>query len=556
MRERSRKTVEGPERAPHRAMYRAMGFTDQDFLRPLIGVANLHSEITPCNFNLDDTTKAVKKGVAQAGGKPVEFRTITVSDAISMGHQGMKGSLISREIIADSIEVATFSEQFDALVAVGGCDKNLPGILMAAGRLNIPTVVLYGGTMMPGHFQGKSVSIGDVFEAVGTHAAGLMSDRELDELERHACPGAGTCGGLFTANTMGAIVEALGMALPGSSAIPAVDPRKRAVGEASGRAVFHALSLGIKARDILTREAFENAITLSAAMGGSTNSVLHLLAIAHEAGVDLTIEDFDRISQRTPHIGNLKPGGRYLMADLDNIGGVPVILKMLLQAGLLHQDALTVTGKTLAENLETTVLPQDPQDVVFPVSQPIHDTGALVVLKGNLAEEGAVIKVTTHDSAVQFRGQARVFDSEELAFRAIQTGQIQSGQVVVIRYEGPRGGPGMREMLEVTAAIVGQGHTDDVAMVTDGRFSGATRGPMIGHVAPEAAVGGTIALVQDGDWIAIDTAQRTILVELDDAELARRRAAWSPPDPVFTQGAFYKYSRLFSSSAKGAVTTL
>lgn len=556
MRERSRKTVEGPERAPHRAMYRAMGFTDQDFLRPLIGVANLHSEITPCNFNLDDTTKAVKKGVAQAGGKPVEFRTITVSDAISMGHQGMKGSLISREIIADSIEVATFSEQFDALVAVGGCDKNLPGILMAAGRLNIPTVVLYGGTMMPGHFQGKSVSIGDVFEAVGTHAAGLMSDRELDELERHACPGAGTCGGLFTANTMGAIVEALGMALPGSSAIPAVDPRKRAVGEASGRAVFHALSLGIKARDILTREAFENAITLSAAMGGSTNSVLHLLAIAHEAGVNLTIEDFDRISQRTPHIGNLKPGGRYLMADLDNIGGVPVILKMLLQAGLLHQDALTITGKTLAENLETTVLPQDPQDVVFPVSQPIHDTGALVVLKGNLAEEGAVIKVTTHDSAVQFRGQARVFDSEELAFRAIQTGQIQSGQVVVIRYEGPRGGPGMREMLEVTAAIVGQGHTDDVAMVTDGRFSGATRGPMIGHVAPEAAVGGTIALVQDGDWIAIDTAQRTILVELDDAELARRRAAWSPPEPVFTQGAFYKYSRLFSSSAKGAVTTL
>ena len=367
LRARSAHTVEGPERAPHRSMYRAMGFTDDDFHKPFVGVANLHSEVTPCNFNLDTTTHHVKAGVQKAGGKPIEFRTITVSDAIAMGHQGMKGSLISREVIADSIEVVTFSEAFDALVAIGGCDKNLPGILMAAGRLNIPAVALYGGTIMPGRFQGRAVSIGDVYEAVGAHSSGRMTDAELDELERKACPGAGTCGGLFTANTMGSIVEALGIALPGSSAIPAVDPRKQAYAEASGAAVMRALELGLKARDIVTREAFENAITLTAAMGGSTNSVLHLLAAAHEMDVPLTIDDFDRISRRTPHIGNLKPGGEYLMADLDAIGGVPVILKMLLEAGLIHGDAMTITGRTMAENLEDFSLPTAPQKVVFPV---------------------------------------------------------------------------------------------------------------------------------------------------------------------------------------------
>lgn len=556
MRARSARTVDGPERAPHRSMYRAMGFTDADFRKPFVGVANLHTEVTPCNFNLDTTTHHVKEGVQQAGGKPIEFRTITVSDAIAMGHQGMKGSLISREIIADSIEVVTFSESFDALVAIGGCDKNLPGILMAAGRLNIPAVVLYGGTIMPGHFRGRSVSIGDVYEAVGAHASGRMSDSDLDELERNACPGAGTCGGLFTANTMGSIAEALGMALPGSSSIPAVDPRKQEMANATGHAVMRALELGLKARDILTRKAFENAITVSAAMGGSTNSVLHLLAIAHESGVDLTIDDFDRISKRTPHIGNLKPGGQYLMADLDTIGGVPVILKMLLDAGFLHGDVMTITGRTMAQNLAEFSLPIVAQDIVFPVSQPIHDTGALVILKGNLAEEGAVIKVTTHDESVIFRGPARVFDSEESAFAAIQAGQIESGQVVVIRYEGPKGGPGMREMLEVTAAIIGQGHIDDVALITDGRFSGATQGPMIGHVAPEAAVGGTIALIQDGDMIEIDTAQRRLAVDLSPEELAGRRKGWTPPAPNFTHGAFSKYARLFQSSSKGAVTTL
>lgn len=536
-------------------MYRAMGFTDADFTKPFIAVANIASEVTPCNFNLDLTTQHVKRGVEQAGGKPIEFRTISVSDAIAMGHQGMKGSLISREIIADSIEVVCFAEQFDALVGVGGCDKNLPGILMAAARLNIPTVVLYGGTMLPGRFRGQDVSIGDVFEAVGSHSSGKISLEELDALERAACPGAGTCGGLFTANTMGSIVEALGMALLGTSAIPAVDGRKLEAAAAAGRAAYAALELGITPRDILTKKAFENAITVSSAMGGSTNSVLHLLAVAHEAGVDLTIDDFDRISQRTPHIGNLKPGGKYLMADLDRLGGVPRVLKMLLDAGLLHGDALTVSGQTMAEALTDFAFEDVVQDVVLPVSHPIHTSGALRILKGNLAEEGAVLKVTTHEGGVHFTGPARVFDGEEAAFEAIQAGQVQSGEVVVIRYEGPRGGPGMREMLGVTAAIIGQGHIDDVAMVTDGRFSGATRGPMVGHVSPEAAVGGPIALIADGDIITIDSESRTLSVELTEEQLAARRSAWTPPAPRYTTGALAKYGRLFASSAKGAVTT-
>lgn len=551
---RSAKTVTGPERAPHRSMYRAMGFSDEDFSKPFVAVANAAAEVTPCNIGLDLVTQHVKAGITSAGGKPIEFRTISVSDAIAMGHEGMKGSLISREVIADSIELVAFAEQLDALVAVGGCDKNVPGMLMAAARLNIPSVIVYGGTILPGRLDGEAISIEDVFEAVGAYAAGRIERDRLDRIERAACPGAGTCAGLFTANTMGIMIEVLGMGLLGASAIPAVDGRRARAAEASGRAAVEALARGIRPRDILTRTAFENAITVSAALGGSTNSVLHLIAVAREAGVDITLDDFARITRKTPHIGNLKPGGEYFMADLDAIGGVPVILKTLLEAGLIDGSALTVSGQTLAEGLAGFEWPKTPQRVVFPVEQPLHARGALVVLKGNLAPEGAVIKVTSPDGTVNFRGPARVFDGEEAAFEAIQARQVQSGDVVVIRYEGPRGGPGMREMLGVTAAIVGQGHTSDVAMVTDGRFSGATKGPMVGHVSPEAAVGGPLALVENGDMIRIDSEAGALTVELDEAEIARRRAAWTPPPPNYTHGVLAKYGRLFRSASEGAIT--
>ncbi len=558
MRERSRVTIDGPERAPHRSMYRAMGFTDQDFRQPFIGLANLSTEVTPCNFHLSTVAGEVKVGIRAAGGTPVEFPTITVSDAIAMGHQGMKGSLISREIIADSIEVVAFSEGFDALAAVGGCDKNLPGILMAAARLNIPTVVLYGGTMMPGHFHGHDVSIEDVFEAVGAHAAGRMSGEELDALERVACPGPGTCGGLFTANTMGTLVETLGMARLGTSAIPAMHPDRASAARGVGSQVMRTLADDIRPRDVLTRKAFENAIRVAVALGGSTNSVLHLLAIAGEAQVPLSLDDFDRISHETPHIGNLKPGGQYLMADLHRVGGVPLVLRRLSEAGLLHEDAMTITGRTIGEELRDYPLSgsEEASRIVFPVSNPLHQDGALVILKGNLAPEGAVLKVTDSSGSVQFTGKARVFDGEEAAFEAISEGQVESGEVVVIRYEGPQGGPGMREMLSVTAAIVGQGHVSDVAMVTDGRFSRATRGPMVGHVAPEAWVGGPLALVKDGDSITIDTVAREISVALSEEELKDRRDLWRRPDPSYTRGALAKYQRLFSSASRGARTTI
>lgn len=552
---RSAKTVTGPERAPHRSMYRAMGFSDADFTKPFVAVANAAAEVTPCNIGLDLVTRHVKEGIAAAGGKPIEFRTITVSDAIAMGHEGMKGSLISREVIADSIELVCFAEQVDALVAVGGCDKNVPGMLMAAARLNIPTVVVYGGTILPGRLDGKAISIEDVFEAVGAYSAGRIGPEQLDRVERAACPGAGTCAGLFTANTMGIMIEALGMGVLGGSAIPAVDGRRGQAAEASGRIAVEALAQGVLPRDILTRTAFENAITVSAALGGSTNSVLHLIAVAREAGVDITIDDFARITAKTPHIGNLKPGGDYFMADLDEIGGVPVILKALLDAGLLDGGALTVTGRTLGEELAAFEVPTTPQRVVFPVDKPLHERGALVILKGNLAPEGAVIKVTSPDGKVHFRGPARVFDGEEAAFKAIQAREVESGDVVVIRYEGPRGGPGMREMLGVTAAIVGQGHTSDVAMVTDGRFSGATKGPMVGHVSPEAAVGGPLALVENGDTIVIDSEAGTLTVELDEAEIARRQGAWTAPAPNYTHGVLAKYGRLFRSASEGAITS-
>jgi dihydroxy-acid dehydratase len=552
---RSGKTVEGPERAPHRSMYRAMGFSDQDFAKPFIAVANAAAEVTPCNVQLDLVTQHVKAGVEQAGGKPIEFRTITVSDGIAMGHEGMKGSLISREVIADSIELVCFAEQFDALVAVGACDKNIPGMLMAAARLNIPTVVVYGGTIMPGQHHGKAVGIGDVFEAVGAYSSGRIDRAELDALERAACPGAGACAGLFTANTMATMIEVLGLGLIGASAIPAVDGRRGQAAHRAGEVVVQALVQGIRPLDILTRRAFENAITVSAALGGSTNSVLHLMALAREAGVPLSLEDFSRITDRTPHIGNLKPGGEYFMAELDKVGGVPLILRELLEGGYLDGSAMTVTGRTLAEEVEAAPIPNAPQRVVFPVKHPLHEKGALVILKGSLAPEGAVIKVTSPTGAVQLKGPARVFDGEEAAFQSIEAGSIQSGDVVVIRYEGPRGGPGMREMLAVTAAIVGQGHSEDVAMVTDGRFSGATQGPMVGHVAPEAQVGGPLALVQDGDIITIDTVKATLNIECSEAELEARRAKWTPPAPRYDRGVLAKYGRLFASASDGAITS-
>jgi dihydroxy-acid dehydratase len=553
VRERSSQSVDGPERTPSRAMYRAVGLGDEDFARPIVGVVNASAEVTPCNVHLDPLAVRAKAGVREAGATPIEFRTITVSDAIAMGHEGMKGSLISREIIADSVEVVCFAERFDALVAVGACDKNVPGMLMAAARLNIPTVVVYGGPMLPGRFDGRDVSVQDAFEAVGRAASGAMSPADLARLERSACPGAGTCAGMYTANTMASVAEALGMMLPGSAAIPAVFARRQENAEASGRQVVELLRLGIRPRDILTHKAFENAIAVATALGGSTNAVLHILAIAHEAGVDLPIDLFNEVSDRTPHLADMKPGGRYHMSDLYAAGGVPRVMRELLEAGVLHGDCLTVTGKTVRENLEAFALPPDPQDVVRPWAAPVDRQGSLTILRGNLAPEGAVMKVGPQHRG-RFAGPARVFDREEAAFEAVAQGGIRPGDVVVIRYEGPRGGPGMREMLAVTSAIVGALGDQAVALVTDGRFSGATHGPMVGHVAPEAAVGGPIALVEDGDEIVIDVAARTLTVAVDDAELERRRQRWQAPPPPYRTGALAKYARLFGSASQGART--
>ena len=549
----SQDVTEGLGRAPARAMFRAMGYDDTDLAQPLIGIANPAADVTPCNVHLDRIADAAREGLNEAGGTPIEFGTITVSDGISMGTEGMKGSLISREVIADSVELVTFAERLDGLVTIAGCDKNLPGMLMAAARLNLPAVFVYGGTILPGRHNGEDVTIQDVFECVGKHGRGQASDDELDQLERSACPGAGSCAGMYTANTMASISEALGMAPLGSATPPAVSDRRVEVARESGRLLLDVLKNGIRPRDILTREAFENAIALQCAIGGSTNAVLHLLAIANEAGVELKLDDFDRISRRTPHIANLRPGGRYVMSDLDANGGVPVILKRLLDAGLLHGDTMTVSGQTMAESLNALDLPEPDPDVVRPLGDPLHEAGAIVVLKGNIAPDGAVLKVTGKDN-FRLDGTARVFDCEEDAMRAVQSGQIDSGDVIVIRYEGPRGGPGMREMLAVTAAVVGQGHSDDVALLTDGRFSGATRGPMIGHIAPEASVGGPLAAVRDGDGITIDIAERRLDVHLSDTEVQARLDAWSPPQPAYTTGVLAKYGALFGSAARGAVT--
>lgn len=554
LKHRSREITEGPERAPARAMLRAMGLTDEDIAKPFIGVANTASDITPCNVHLHKLAARVKAGIREAGGVPFEFGTITVSDGISMGTEGMKASLISREIIADSIECAALGERFDGLVTLAGCDKNLPGTLMAAIRLNIPSVFIYGGTIYPGKYEGRDVNIQDVFEAVGQFAQGKMTAAQLQALECVACPGAGSCAGMFTANTMATVIETLGMMLPGTASIPAEDERRLATSAQAGKQVLFLLEKGIRPRDILTKQAFENAITADVAIGGSTNAVLHLLALAQETGIKLDLDDFERISRRTPHIGDMKPGGRFVMADLDRVGGVPLLLKTLLEKGLLHGDVLTVTGKTLEQNLKAVDLDLEAgREVIRSLKNPIHPEGALVVLRGNLAPEGAVMKLTGTKDFV-FRGKARVFDSEEAAFHAIQAKKIQPGDVVVIRYEGPRGGPGMREMLAVTAAIAGQGFGEKVALVTDGRFSGATRGPMIGHVSPEAREGGPLAVVREGDPITIDLPSRKLALEISPSELSQRLRAWKPPAPRYTGGIFAKYARLFSSASRGAGT--
>jgi dihydroxy-acid dehydratase len=551
MKHRSFEVSVGPARAPHRAMFHAMGFTDEQIARPHIGVASSWNEITPCNYHLNHLAKKVKEGVNGAGGTPFEFGTIAVSDAIAMGHEGMKASLVSREVIADSVELMALAERFDGLVTIAGCDKSLPGMLIALARLNIPGVFLYGGSILPGTYCGKDVTIQDVFEAVGTHARGKMSDEELSKLEHAACPGAGSCAGLYTANTMAAASEALGMSLPGTATPPAVDERRQEASFQSGAAVLNLLAKGIRPRDILTRKAFENAVTVVVATGGSTNAVLHLLAIAHEAGVKLSLEDMDRISRRTPYIGDLRPGGRFVMADLDRDGGVPLLMRELLRAKLIHGDALTVTGKTVAENLRRFKL-NGQAKVIHTVAKPLAATGSLSVLKGNLAPEGAVIK-TAGVQNLRHEGPARVFDCEEDAMKAILAGKIRAGDVVVIRYEGPKGGPGMREMLAVTGAIQGEGLGDKVALLTDGRFSGATHGLMAGHVAPEAAVGGPIAALREGDWITVDAATRELSVRLSQREIASRLKRWSAPAPRFTTGALAKYARLVSSAARGAV---
>jgi dihydroxy-acid dehydratase len=540
------------ERAPNRAMLRAVGFTDGDWNKPQIGIASSWNEITPCNLSLKRLAVKAKEGVFAAGGFPLEFGTISVSDGISMGHEGMRASLVSREVIADSVETVMHAERLDGSVTFAGCDKSLPGMLMAAARLDLANVFVYAGSILPGRVKDRDVTIQDAFEGVGACALGRITRDELDDIERHACPGEGACGGMFTANTMASVGEALGMSLPGSAAPAAVDRRRDEYAFASGQAVVELLRRSITARDILTMGAFENAIAVVMALGGSTNAVLHLLAIAREAEVDLTIDDFNRIGDRTPHLADVKPFGRFVMNDVDRIGGVPVVMRELLDAGLLHGDVLTVTGKTVAENLDELAPPPPDGVVLRPASNPIHPTGGLAILKGSLAPEGAVIKAASIDEPV-FEGTVKVFDDETDAMASVTAGLIEAGDVVVIRYEGPMGGPGMREMLAVTAAIKGAGLGKDVMLVTDGRFSGATAGFCIGHVAPEAPHGGPIALVRDGDRVRLDMSSKTLDLLVEADELARRRDGWKPQEPRYTKGVLGKYARLVGSAAEGAV---
>ncbi len=549
----SRNVVEGTARAPHRAMYKAMGLTDSDLDKPFVGVCHTGNEATPCNIHLPQLAIKAKEGVIDGGATPREFSTIAVSDGIAMGHEGMKSSLVSREVIADSIELMVRAHQYDALVGIAGCDKSLPGTMMAMARLNLPSVFVYGGTIMPGILNGKELTVVDVYEAVGAYDAGNLSLEGLKNIENAACPSAGSCGGMFTANTMASISEAIGLALPGSASPPAEDDRRKKMVYETGKACVNLLEQNIKPSEILTFEAFENAITMLNAVGGSTNGILHLLALANEVGIKLTYDDFERVRKNTPHLADMKPGGNYVMNSLDKIGGIPFVLKKLSDKGLIHENCMTVTGKTIRENLTSMNIPEPEQQIVRSVDNPIHSVGTAMILKGSLAPEGAVIKIAGVEMT-KFTGKARVFEREEYAFDAVSRGEIDEGMVIVIRYEGPKGGPGMREMLATTAALVGQGLGKKVAMVTDGRFSGGTRGLMVGHVAPEAFVGGPIALVKNNDEITIDTETNVVDLHVSPEELEKRRKEWRPPKPNYVSGALAKYASLVGSAAQGAIT--
>lgn len=556
MKPRSRDVTDGIEKTAARGMLRAVGMGDEDWDKPQIGIASSWNEITPCNLSLDRLAEASKQGVFTAGGYPLEFGTISVSDGISMGHEGMHFSLVSREVIADSVETVMMAERLDGSVLLAGCDKSLPGMLMAAARLDLASVFLYAGSIMPGHVKlsdgtEKEVTIIDAFEAVGATAAGKMSQEDLTRIEKAICPGEGACGGMYTANTMASVAEALGMSIPGSAAAPSADRRRDYYAHRAGEAVVGLLKRGITARDIMTKEAFENAISVVMAFGGSTNSVLHLLAIAHEAEVDLTIDDFNRVAKRVPHLGDLKPFGRFVMNDVDHIGGVPVVMKALLDAGLLHGDCLTVTGKTVAENLAEIDPPAPDGEVIRPISNPIHETGGITILQGSFAPGGAVAKTAGFDVDV-FEGPARVFERERAAMDALEQGEINRGDVIIIRYEGPKGGPGMREMLAITGAIKGSGLGKDVLLITDGRFSGGTTGLCIGHVAPEAVDGGPIAFIEEGDKVRVDISKQTLDLLVSEDVLAERRKGWAPLPPRYTKGVLAKYQKLVHSASEGA----
>ena len=551
---RSWETTEGVARAPHRSMMRAMGLNDDDINAPFIGLASTHNEVTPCNSGIKPLADEVKKGIKSSDGTPFEFGTITVSDAISMGTEGMKGSLVSREIIADSIETVCFAERYDGLVAIAGCDKSLPGAMMAMARLNIPSVFVYAGSILPGKLNGEDLTIISAFEAVGKRQAGEITDEQLRQIEIHACPGPGACGGMFTANTMSSIGEALGLSIPGSASEPAVDQRKKDSSMEAGKAVMNLVRENIRPSDILTKKAFENAVTLVVAMGGSTNTALHLPAIANEMGITLTLKEIHDISMRTPLLADLKPGGKYVMYDLDKVGGVQVVMKRLLESGLLHGDQLTVTGKTIEENLKYIDINKEENNIVRHIDNPISKTGGLVTLFGNLAPDGCVLKVAGHDFGKKFTGPAKVFDQEEQAMESLRKREIKAGDVVIIRYEGPKGGPGMREMLSITGALVGQGLSESVYLITDGRFSGGSTGAIIGHLGPEAAVGGPIAAVEDGDTVEIDLEKFELNLKISSEEIAERLKSWKPRKPIYERGTLGKYIKLVQPASKGAVT--
>jgi dihydroxy-acid dehydratase len=552
---RSRDVTDGMTKAPARAMLRAVGMTDDDWVKPQVAIASAWNDVTPCNMTLRKLAEHTKAGVRAAGGFPMEFGTITVSDGISMGHEGMRASLVSREVITDSVECVMHAERMDGFVGLAGCDKSIPAMLMAAARLDLPSVFVYNGSILPGEHNGVALDITSVFEAVGACALGKITEEELGQIERKACPGEGACGGMFTANTMSSIAEAIGMSLPGTASPPAVDPRREDDARRAGEAVVNMLRLGVTPRMIMTKQAFENAIAVTSALGGSTNAVLHLLAIANEAGVDLHLDDFNRIAAKVPHIADMKPGGKFHMSDLDGVGGVPVVMKHLLDAGLLHGDVMTVTGKTMAENLAELDPPPPDGVVVYPVDQPLHSEGGINILTGSLAPKGAVVKVAgLSKEQMRFEGTARVFDGEDGAMDAILAGSVVPGTVLVIRYEGPKGGPGMREMLSPTSALIGKGLGDSVGLITDGRFSGGTWGMVVGHVTPEAFDGGVIALVKEGDSITIDAHKQLIQLNVPEAEIATRRAAWRKPALKYTRGVLAKYGKLVGAASKGAVT--